>query len=67
MLLGHTDIVTDFASIPELDVIVTSSMDSSLRIWDMTNTRPTRTMRGHTKVHTSKSKWLGKKQANSCW
>jgi WD40 repeat protein len=50
LLQGHTDIVTGFAALDQLDCLVSASIDSTLRMWNMTTGKTFLTLRGHTKV-----------------
>ena len=46
-LIGHTDTVTAFLSIPTLRLLVSSSMDSTVRIWNLRSNAPLKVLRGH--------------------
>ena len=46
-LVGHTDSVTSFVSIPSIQLLVTSSMDTTVRIWNLRSNVPLKVLRGH--------------------
>ena len=46
-LVGHTDSVTSFLSIKSLRLLVSSSMDSTVRIWNLRSNAPLKVLRGH--------------------
>ena len=46
-LEGHTDSVTSFLSIPSLCLLVSSSMDTTVRLWNLRSNIPLKVLRGH--------------------
>lgn len=46
---SHTNAITDVLPVPELDLVVSASLDKSVRLWDATTGAPRRVLSGHTK------------------
>ena len=51
---SHTDIVLDLLTLPSLEIVASSSMDHTIRLWDMHTGKARKTLTGHTKVRSSR-------------
>lgn len=52
-LKGHADIVTGMIVMRSLENLVSASLDTSIRIWDMYTQKPVQMLMGHHKARLS--------------